>query len=115
MPPSSCRASSSRNSHSSRILRNALTAAGLSRRITFLSDKSAGLSQRTPPPSELTVAKQTTKHSSNYGEYYIHYWKKARPVFYRANRTSREAGTANKFDPVVPCPVAKARSEIRLW
>src|ERR1700676_1186959 len=56
MPPSSSRASSSRNSQSSRIRRNAFTAAGPSRFCTFRLERSAGLSHATPAPGRLTVA-----------------------------------------------------------
>src|SRR5208283_1929648 len=68
MPPSNCLASSSRNSQSSRIFKNAFTPEGLNRFSTSLLERSAGFSQEIPAVSRLIVA--TLPPASPYMEYY---------------------------------------------
>src|SRR5215470_15632852 len=73
MPPSNCRASSSRNCHNSHSFRNARTAAGPNRRCTSLSDRSAGRSQSIPAPMGFNVAKDQISFlvfTSPFPEYY---------------------------------------------
>src|ERR1700688_2471808 len=74
MPPSNCLASSSRSSQRITIFTNPLMADGLSRRITSLSERSAGLSHPNLVKGRLRVAILTTPYS-NYGALYIQYWK----------------------------------------
>src|SRR6267143_429204 len=75
MPPSTRLASSSRNSQSSRIFKNAFTAGGLNRFSTSLLERSAGFSQAMPAGSRLRVAIWVLlDRSSKYGVLYVHYW-----------------------------------------